>query len=911
MHILQEIMCEYRIIKQIVHVYSRWNGKDMQRNIAWISGFIIVILTLSTLPVMCSNTAQGGVKNRMNINQTIISTNVRFQILSESVIRMEYSPTGAFEDAPTVSVLNRDDWQDVPLKSRSTDGWLEIDTGKMRLRYKINSGSFTAENLVITWDGPHGEASWHPGDKDDANLGGVLPTMDNITEFKDGPGALSKNGYFMLDDSRSPIRDAKAKWITPRKENDSQDWYFFVYNHDYSHMLGELAKLLGPIPMIPRYMLGAWFTSRADYAQNQWEMIADRFREEHLPLDIMVLDSCSWTNVIWAGYDWDYEQLPDPKGFFAWMKKHGQKVSMNEHYAALTHESDHNFDAIRKKMGLPADTKEIPHNLADKKYADLFMDLHKPAFDMGLSFWWQDGWADAKMDGLDPAMWTREIEYLGSEKITGKRTFMFCRLGSGWGSHRYGSYFTGDMTSNWPTLELMVDSAIKGGNMLVAWVNHDTGAIFGVKIDDELYLRWLQFGAFNPIFRLHSLWGMRLPWEYGDAGVACYRKFVGLRYTLLPYIYSYARIAHETGMPIVSGMYLQYPEQEDSYKYTLQYMFGKEILVAPITVSGEGKPVSKDVFLPAGDDWFDYFTGEIYKGGQVVSYECPIDRMPLFVCVGSIIPMAPDMDYTDQKPVDPLTLDVYAGKPSEFKLYEDDGISFDYRKGRYSWTVIDFGDSVKSGDYYLNIRPVKGKFKGQMTKRRYVIKIHGLQKPEAILVNDRVISELTPDDSKSGWIWNTASRITTIYLRNPLPVNKNITISVKDAGVFADSIVLQKVLVLREKVRKVKFFEKLKYAELLRGADHCKPPRVIRKTEVIEQQLNDLVANPKGIGKKTLDYDAMVASIIESFTDQPFESIRTIPDLNESSRASEKAIADGTFSQDEIDAMIKILKGEK
>jgi hypothetical protein len=198
-----------------------------------------------------------------------------------------------------------------------------------------------------------------------------------------------------------------------------------------------------------------------------------------------------------------------------------------------------------------------------------------------------------------------------------------------------------------------------------------------------------------------------------------------------------------------------------------------------------------------------------------------------------------------------------------------------------------------------------------MTKRRYVIKIHGLQKPETILVNDRVISELSPDDSKSGWIWNSASKITTIYLRTPLPVNKNITVSVKDAGVFGDSIVLQKVLVLREKVRKVKFLEKLKYAELLRGADHCKPPRVIRKTEVIEQQLNDLVANPKGIGKKVLDYGEMIASIIESFTDQPFESIRTIPDLNESSRASEKAIADGVFSQDEIDVMIRILKGEK
>lgn len=884
----------------------------MQGYITRLMGLLIAIQAISISPAMYGDAFQGGAKTKMNTNQTIISNNTRFQVLSESLIRMEYSPTTAFEDAPTVSVLNRDDWQDVGVKSQSSDGWLEINTDMMSLKYRIGSGSFNADNLIITWKGSDGVKSWHPGDKDDANLGGVLPTMDNITEFKDGPGALSKNGYFILDDSRSPIRDAKSKWITPRKENDSQDMYFFVYNHDYAHMLGELAKLLGPIPMIPRYMLGTWFTSRADYAQNQWQMIAEQFRERSLPLDIFVLDSCSWTNSIWSGYDWDYEQLPDPKGFFAWCKDRGIKVSMNEHYAALTPESDHNFETIRKNMGLPADTKEIPHNLADKKYADMFMNLlHKPAFDLGLSFWWQDGWADAKMDDLDDALWTREIEYLGSEKITGKRTFMFCRLGSGWGSHRYGSYFTGDMTSNWPTLELMVDSAIKGGNMLVAWVNHDTGAIFGVKIDDELYLRWLQFGAFNPIFRLHSLWGIRLPWEYGDEGVACYRKFAGLRYSLVPYIYSYARIAHESGMPLLSGMYLQYPEQENSYKYTLQYMFGKEILVAPITETGEGKPVSKDVFLPAGDNWFDYFTGVIYKGGQVVPYECPLDRMPLFIRAGSVIPMAPEMDFTDQKAVDPLTLDIYAGKPGEFKLYEDDGISFDYRKTRYAWTTINFGDAEKPGDYYVNIGPAKGKYKGQLTKRRYIIKIHGLQKPDSISLNDRLIGELASDDCEIGWRWDKESRVATVYLRSPMPINRNVVISIRNAGVFADSIVLQKVLALREKVRKVKFLEKLKYAELLRGADHCKPPRVIRTTEAIEQQLNDLVANPRRIGKKAPDYDAIAATIIESFTDQPFEATRTIPDLNESSRASEKAIEDGTFTQEELDNMIEILKGGK
>ena len=147
-----------------------------------------------------------------------------------------------------------------------------------------------------------------------------------------------------------------------------------------------------------------------------------------------------------------------------------------------------------------------------------------------------------------------------------------------------------------------------------------------------------------------------------------YRQFVGLRYALLPYIYSYSRIAHDTGLPLVRGMYLEYPDQEPAYASDQQYMFGRELLVAPVTKPGNGKPVKTEVFLPAGDDWFDYFTGDIYEGGRKIVHECPIERMPLFVRAGSIMPMGPKMDYSDQAPVDPLTLDVYAGRrAAEFK----------------------------------------------------------------------------------------------------------------------------------------------------------------------------------------------------------------------------------------------------
>ena len=162
----------------------------------------------------------------------------------------------------------------------------------------------------------------------------------------------------------------------------------------------------------------------------------------------------------------------------------------------------------------------------------------------------------------------------------------------------------------------------------------------------------------------------------------------------------------------VRGMYLEYPEQEAAYTNQQQYMFGKELLVAPITAPGNGKPSRRQVYLPAGQDWFDYFTGDLYAGGQEIVHECPLDRMPLFVRAGSILPMAPEMVWSDQKPVDPLTLEVYAGpRAAEFKLYEDDGVSLDYRAGAYAWTPLRF-ESGQARQLHAEHRPGAGEVSG-------------------------------------------------------------------------------------------------------------------------------------------------------------------------------------------------------
>ncbi len=399
---------------------------------------------------------------------TFVRGPARFEVLDAALVRLEYSPTGVFVDAPSVSVINRDRWPQPRVDTREANGWLSIKTAVLELRYKLDSGPFTNNNLLIEWSDPAGLHQWKPGDVDDQNLGGVPASLDNrSTKAVTDPGPLSRKGCYLLNDSKTALFDQATDWVKPRPVKDGLDWYFLAYGIDYKSALRQLSCLVGPVPMLPRYVFGSWFGSRAGYSGEEWEMIVKQFRDEQLPLDMVVIDSDTKTKMVWTGYDWDLEQMPDPAAFLGWMKRQGIKVTVNEHYGALTRDSDSHFETIRQDMGLPADTKEIPHDLANKKYAELFMDLlHKPDLERGLAFWWQDGAAPANMDGLDAYLWTRHIEYEGSERITGRRTTAFCRLGNCWGSHRYGIFFTGDLHGVWESLPVLIPATVRGGNQL-------------------------------------------------------------------------------------------------------------------------------------------------------------------------------------------------------------------------------------------------------------------------------------------------------------------------------------------------------------------------------------------------------------------------------------------------------------
>ncbi|HVH83394.1 MAG TPA: TIM-barrel domain-containing protein, partial [Steroidobacteraceae bacterium] len=328
-------------------------------------GIAAIGVVLALMPVLsCGAPPSGGAT-------TVGAGNARFEFLTATLVRLEYSPSGAFVDAPT-AVVEKRDWPQVRIDSREQDGWLIAASEAVTVRYRLRSGAFTAANLEVRWKDRSGaERSWHPGDVDAGNLGGLNYSLDNIAAAnlpKDGmdlespvddsipgidlvlpkaqPGLLSRSGYALIDDSETPVWNAERRWIEPRRPTGGQDWYLFSYGRDYHRVLEAYAELCGSIPMIPRYVLGPQITDfnfeyfpgsaqsrRPDFVRyNQRYLMGEvaRMRADRIPFDTLILDF-AWHNYGWdGGYDWS-PLFPQPLELMRALHARGVKLSLNDH----------------------------------------------------------------------------------------------------------------------------------------------------------------------------------------------------------------------------------------------------------------------------------------------------------------------------------------------------------------------------------------------------------------------------------------------------------------------------------------------------------------------------------------------------------------------------------------------------
>ncbi len=626
-------------------------------------------------------------------------------------------------------------------------------------------------------------------DKDTLNLGGVIPSLDNCkgdVKYAEQNDVGSKSHLHLIPDgilSRrgfTVLRHTKDTLYMYKEGDKYQDLYVLGYGDDFKQAFNDFYRLAGKMPMLPKWSLGFIYSRWADYTANDYKHIVYKFRQERIPIDAVVLDMCWHTNE-WYGYQIDTNNFPDIKAFNLWADNEHIETGFNHHSGAIyskdpniqefCKEAELNYNkALIPGMSWEPNIKDIHYDTKNKRQFSAFYDLYiSPLIKDGFDFLWVDG-----ENSIYSSDWYQD----DLSKETQKRSFVLNRLHSNvLCNQRYPVGFSGDTYISWETMAYSLVADIKGGNCGVYW-SHDIGGYMpqgpsGYPPSGEMFARWLQLGAVSPIFRVHAkkaeYWtppvksgnfdqGSRLPWEWGDTVLRSARVSIQLRYKLLPYIYTMTRNAHDTGMPLCRGLYLAYPQSNESYRYD-EYLFGDNFLVAPIlhaSNKGTDAETSRTLWLPQGD-WYDFFTKNFYQGNQTIFVAKSIFQFPLYVKAGSIIPMSPYQNYSSA-PLDTLIIVAYTPTKSTktaFNLYEDDGSSFLFKQNQFRWIKLSYEYTDHIAQTIVIQKP-KESFAGNVMQRAYKIKIINTTQPKMVYLNGHTFTN---------WSWNASTKELLINIK--------------------------------------------------------------------------------------------------------------------------------------------------
>ncbi len=656
----------------------------------------------------------------------------RITVLTSGLIRLEYSENGIFGDRATQTVVNRDfSPSSYTLKEKEDE--LQIFTDRVHLIY--NKQDFTSWGLSIRVLGnlSNYHSIWHYGEPFE-DLGGTARTLDRI----DGAcaleaGLMSRNGFSVLDDSRSLILTEDG-WVEPRR-GDVKDIYFWGYGHDYRQCLKDFYQLCGKTPMLPRFALGNWWSRYFEYTEESYTTLMEQFETEKVPFSVAVIDM-DWHLVNidpkygsgWTGYTWNRNFFPDPKRFMDWLHDRGMKVTLNLHPADGIRAYEEMYEKMAREMGIDPDTEEgVNFDVTDPVFLRAYFDivLH-PYEEQGVDFWWID-WqqgTNSKIEGLDPLWMLNHYHYMDSGRA-GRRPMTFSRY-AGPGSHRYPVGFSGDTHITWESLDFQPYFTSTASNIGYGWWSHDIGGHMQGYRDDEMMARWVQLGVFSPINRLHStkdIFYSKEPWCFPPQIRAAIDEFLRLRHQLLPYLYTMNYRAYSRDLPMIEPMYYAYPENPEAYQVKNEYFFGTELIVAPVTQKGNPRlHVGKtQVWLPDGI-YIDFFTGMVYRGGRMLNMFRGIGSIPVLAKGGAIVPMTEEI-FGQAALSNPgsMKLKIFAGADGFFNLYEDDNETEDYLQGRCAMTAIDWKWSEKC----LIIHQAKGDVSLIPEKRTFAVEVWG------------------------------------------------------------------------------------------------------------------------------------------------------------------------------------------
>lgn len=692
-----------------------------------------------------------------NKESCIIGNKYRITILTPRLARLEYTPSGKFIDDPTALVINRT-FPKTPYGITESETLIQIDTGIFTITY-VKDKDFKAGNFGSNLKAVINNTTieWQMNSPQVKNLRGINYSIDSIKDkIILDTGLYSLDGYAVVKDN-TPVLTENDIFI-PREEG-SKDIYLFMYNKDFDGCLNDYFTLTGYPNLIPRYALGAWWYKNDNYTSKDIISLVDRFNKDNIPISIFLLGDS------WRGNN-NYIPSIDLKNVSNYLTQKNIKLGVtinpnleitkgtNEYNLISNYTNEEKFKFIplsNEKLGIYLNM--FINNLEMQGVELYSIDYNNPN------------------DKID--LWKFAHYHHGKIETRGKRGLSLTR-NHGIAVHRYPIIWSGKTLVNWTTLNLLPRYNLQGYNVGVSFIAHPIGGYHNGIEEAELYLRYIQFACFSPIFLLASEGGKyykREPWKWNPIIENDIIYFMNLRYKLIPYIYTESYNYHKTGKGIVKPFYYDYPKILDDVQYKNQYFFGQNLFVSPITNKKNIviDRVMKKVFVPDGI-WFNLLDGKQYNGTKYYTNFYRDEDYPVFVKAGSIIPMS----YNIKEDIpSTLELNIYPLNDGTYNLYEDDGITNNYKKGMYM--ITNFSYHYEKDNYTLKISKSEGK--NLLSKRNYLLRFKNTKNIKAVYIEDKSITYNCYYDKND-----------FIIQINNLIVGRDLEVNIKGENVLVSSI---------------------------------------------------------------------------------------------------------------------------
>ena len=672
-------------------------------------------------------------KLKSKSNAIITGANYRFTILSERLIRLEYSKDGKFNDYATEMVNFRD--FDVPnFDVKQDNRMLEISTSYFKLSYIKNAPFKNIKNLKVLLNGT--DKIWYYGHPEIRNYFGNHLNLSSPNTSSVNKGLYSLEGFVSFDDSYTFRLDQNGTIMNANKDN--LDIYLFMYNRDFGYCMSDYFKLTGNPSLIPRYALGNWWCRDKVYSENDILNTINDFKRSNIPLSIFLLDKQWHINEygkykdLETGFTFNNKYFSNPKLLIDNLHYNGIKLGLkvNPKQGIMPYEANYN-EAIKYLQVKPG------HSIRFEPFNPRFLDVYfklflHPLENIGVDFFWND--YDNNKDSY--STWVmNHYHYFDLEKNYAKRGMTLGR-NSLIAPHRYPVLYSEKTKVSWDNFKLIPFYNLSASNIGVSWWSHDIGGYSEGIEEAELYIRSVQLGVYSPILRFHSAGGKyykREPWRWDKKTYEIVSDYLRLRHRLIPYLYTEAYKYHKNGSLIFQPLYYLVPKLYDDLIYRNEYFFGSELLVAPIINKKEpimNRTIHK-FYLPEGM-WYDFRTGKKFVGNRKYTSFYKEEDYPVFAKRGSIIPLSNKSNESNTSNPTELEIHVFPGENNTYELYEDDGVSSYYKQGYFLKTMIDY--NYLPNNYTLIIRSMEGKSGIAPDNRSYKIRFRNTKHASDVIV---------------------------------------------------------------------------------------------------------------------------------------------------------------------------------